>query len=450
MFVDCIDPINFTDHEPISRLLSTQQLQAIQKKTENDGQSSGARKLLEFLKMKWSQWFPAVLETLKIPSLKLSHLEPRFRQEKERVDKEWRKEWRLKIANRSASDVTLDFPTQDSSAAAMGPLAAGVPPSDFRLPVADTDSELQRDHCAADRPERDPPKSPQELPPTDIPGPDDGATSGAAASEETEAEHPQFFLEQPPDEAENYTDAQSTIPVSASTYSQLQPTPPDSLTPYNSLQTPMQNLSVQPAASSLQTDAELEARQEEERGTVPGQEQRTVPEQERRTVPEQEQGTVPEQATTGQQARAEEPVRRRFTTREEHPSLVNAISSDVRKDFGGRFVAQELCTLPGWLAFTEEAEVMELLKPKVQEEGVYAIWYWALAKRPTICVTHNRKLVTFVVHKSTSQRPSFYVNKRQKRSHSLKETVQFHLENGVQYTSQDNQEINVTLTTPAT
>ncbi|KAK7500007.1 hypothetical protein BaRGS_00008855 [Batillaria attramentaria] len=265
---------------------------------------------------------------------------------------------REKVSNASGTD--LRSPTQVSSSA-LSP--DGIPASDF-TPFSS---------CKVVNPEGSDPV---------------GSNSGEADSENTELKQPvqaQFYVGRENSRTSgDYTDAKSQ-----NVYSGLQQKRPDASVEYSSLTGQIQGMTVEgqtvQRANRIETDAVIEI----------------TPEQAERPTEEIGQGE-------SQQTQAPQ---RRFTKREDHPSLCNAISRIPIKDFEKHHVANELCRLPGWVA-------------------------------------HRRKLVTFVVHKSTSTHPSYYINKRQKKLRSLKDLVQFHIDNGVQYMSRDNQEMNVRLLIP--
>ncbi|XP_025107687.1 uncharacterized protein LOC112572294 isoform X2 [Pomacea canaliculata] len=152
-------------------------------------------------------------------------------------------------------------------------------------------------------------------------------------------------------------------------------------------------------------------------------------------------------ATPEIQQESREPPLSHFTRRD-HPGLKDALSFKPAKDFDRNFVRAQLAGFPAFTDDEEEQQIIQLLQPHLHKAGSYVIWYWALAKRPTVCVVADgERFVTFVVHKSSKTPTSYFIQKRQKRSQSLKEIVQYHIDRGISYT-RDERTVNILLTTP--
>ncbi|XP_005098991.1 uncharacterized protein LOC101854413 [Aplysia californica] len=89
----------------------------------------------------------------------------------------------------------------------------------------------------------------------------------------------------------------------------------------------------------------------------------------------------------------------------------------------------------GWHKQIQEKDIWLRLSPFRQESGRYILWFWPRRKRPALCITHNGKVKTYTFHKtpekgSSSKLVSYYMYKSQHKSKSLKDLVEYHLENG--------------------
>ncbi|KAK7101934.1 uncharacterized protein [Littorina saxatilis] len=419
-FLQCMPPVQLSESNFISRLLSVEEMERVRRKYETEGQNASARLLLDFLKMK-HKWFPAFMKALEEPHLKLQEHKQKFLILKQQVDQEWQKKHpntsspQLRSPVQSSTPMGLDSttfktPVPDSAA------GTNVPPSDFNietpgLRVSNVEAPTRGLVTDAEE-ELDRPRSEANL---------ESQMAGMALTQERPFVHSKSYPGSGTAGAsggvgkleEDYRDA-----ASPSQYDVLgSPSLPSE---YDELSRPKNR-------RSLQTDA--------------------CP------IVEQESGAPEEEV--GEEAQPQlqnprHPQRRRPQTRQDHPSLRVAISNNPRKDFEANFVRDELQGLDGWQNFQEEHEVIQLVRPNRRNEGTYVIWYWALAKRPTICVLLRGKVITFVVHKSASQTNKFYINRQQKRSSSLRDLMTYHLRVGIKYKPSREDETIVWLLQPAT
>ncbi|KAL8583425.1 hypothetical protein ACOMHN_057881 [Nucella lapillus] len=388
-FSNHMPAMELRDQPKISHKLTSEEMQKVFRTNDRDGNTAAARQLLEYLKMK-PHWFEAFMEALDSKDLKIHEFKKKFKNLKDKVDQEWMADHPSKFAVCNPSVPSqLIAPTQvmieTDNATALVPISGkgdGIT-NDFKLQVQLL--RLQKD--AAPESNKEEEAKDKEMPAAQTDQPYDGSMG-----------------------VEEYTDASS--PPVDDTYQPLESKEEDE-NEYTSL-----------TGLCLETDA----------SPVPG------PPLE---VPEQEVGAggggAEPRVLSPQQVQQRR--RQRPRTRAEHPSLSQAISRDPQRNFDDCFVRSELSTLPAWSHHQEEHEVIKLIRPNRNKPGYYVIWFWKLAQRPTICVAQGGRVITFVVHKSTrstapGQQNKYYINRHQKISHSLKELVKFHCQNGIQYTSE--------------
>lgn len=431
-FKEFVDAVQLKDCSHINRILSTEDMEKVESKFRMEGNSAASGLLLECMKRR-DKWFSAFMAALKDERLKMTDHIPRFQKIKAIVDARWREEMMKKKQAHARMPTVPKNPAPSSSGIAADSEnnnVVSIPQSDFQLSYIanpeDQSEGMQHDMVDDEN--------------TEV----KRTLSSSSQGDQVDGARPTFTLgdevQQPDtkgdDMSPSYVDARSGIHV----YSRLQSTISRDESTYTSLAKPMQRLSVG-GSNSLEVDAQIEMTQEQEMSMASPH---IVTAQQESTGDDQQQAARSQQTA---------PERRKFTSRKEHPSLSVAITDSPQKDFTDVFVAGELCQLPGWVAYSEETAVMDLLKPRLHEDGHYVIWYWMLAKRPTICVTHKRKLLTFVVHKSSSQdlySCMFYINKRQKKIRSLRDLIKYHLEFGVLHTKGEGPAENILLKTPVT
>lgn len=432
-FKEFVDAVQLKDCSHINRILSTEDMEKVESKFRMEGNSAASGLLLECMKRKVG-WHAAFMAALKDERLKMTDHIPRFQKIKAMVDARWNEEMKRKQARTRMPTVPRNPAPSSSGIAADSENnnVVSIPQSDFQLSYI-ANPEDQSEGIQHDMADDENTQVKRSLSSSSQGDQVDGARAKFTLGEE---------FQQPDTERDGmfpaYVDASSGVNV----YSGLQSTVSQDESTYTSLAKPMKRLSVG-GANSLEVDAQIEMTQEQEMSMssphiITAQQESTGDDQQRA-------------ARKGQQAEA--PERRKFTSRKDHPSLSVAITDSPQKDFAEAFVAGELCQLPGWVAYSEETAVMDLLKPRLHENGHYIIWYWMLAKRPTVCVTHKKKLLTFVVHKSSSQDPyncMFYINKRQKKIRSLRDLIKYHLEFGVLHTKGEGPAENILLKTPVT
>lgn len=406
-FKNHMPPLELRDCPIISAKLSGEEMERVHRVYDREGRCAAARYLLEVLNRK-ANWFPALLEALDSDDLKLKDFKPKFEKLKKKVDQEWRQAQSLAstVAVNNPSGLSEPRPpTQVCMETDRTTVTTGVPvpvpvsgqsgiTNDFKLPLPPT-AGLQTDTAL---------ESMEEEPSEPMP-----SASGAQVQEQEvmdEGMSPQAEPE------EQYTDASST-PVDE-TYQRLQPKQED-----ENEYTELTNLCLEKDATP-----------------VPVQPSEVL---------EQEVGQEPQpQVLTPQQVSHRR--RPRPQTREEHPSLRQAISRDPLRDFEETLVKDQLAALPGWSRHQEEHKVIQLIRPNRNTDGYYVIWFWKLAKRPTICVAQGGRVITFVVHKSArpaARQTKYYINKRQKVSESLRELVEFHCAQGIQYCPQQGRDISI-------
>lgn len=106
------------------------------------------------------------------------------------------------------------------------------------------------------------------------------------------------------------------------------------------------------------------------------------------------------------------------------------------RDFSYVETLESLKDIPGWYRFLNDKRVRQIFKSILARglDGHYLIWFWEKMKRPAICVSHNNAIETFVIHRRPSTLPDYmydyYIEKSQ-RKQSLKETVLYHIKNGI-------------------
>ncbi|XP_076469476.1 uncharacterized protein LOC143299868 isoform X2 [Babylonia areolata] len=410
---------DFIDCPQINGKLSLSEMERIKARCNNAGNSAGSELLLDFLKMKHG-WFDAMIKAMRSDNLKLAEHIPKFLEVKAEVDKKWQRTTvtaSAVVCNPSIPSAHLPPPTQVSMQidrttttscmtapvwrrATPGPAAAGgVISSDFNLQIQ-TDS-IDRDVALEQEGEKP-----------------EGSLEAAAVPSPGQ-EQPAEETKEPMDmstEDIQYRDAASASTTTTEIYCKL-----TQIDQEENMYTRLNYLCLEMDASPIpmQPSDALE--------------------------PEVGEAAAPEVLTPqeAQQRRRQVPQ-----TRQDHPSLRQAISNNPNRDFCGRFVNQELSSCRGWSNLQEEHKVIQLIRPHRHNTGFYVIWFWDLAMRPTICVAHEGKVITFVVHKSVSRPTKYFINRRQKRCSSLRQLVDYHISNGIQYSRREGETITVWLNHP--